>query len=143
VALTTSGTLVNRCTHSGQVAQLVEQGIENPRVGGSIPSLATAALLAGLTGGVLLAGCGDKCEVLCTSVTREIGNCKPESMSWNDLGARNRSDFSNECRQQWDRERIDLSASDLRLSLETCADADEELEDLECAEVMALYGDLE
>lgn len=26
---------------SGQVAQLVEQGIENPRVGGSIPSLAT------------------------------------------------------------------------------------------------------
>jgi hypothetical protein len=29
----------NRST--GQVAQLVEQGIENPRVGGSIPSLAT------------------------------------------------------------------------------------------------------
>ena len=26
---------------SGQVAQLVEQGIENPRVGGSIPSLGT------------------------------------------------------------------------------------------------------
>ena len=26
---------------SGQVAQSVEQGIENPRVGGSIPSLAT------------------------------------------------------------------------------------------------------
>ena len=25
----------------GQVAQLVEQGIENPRVGGSIPPLAT------------------------------------------------------------------------------------------------------
>ena len=28
-------------THPGQVAQLVEQGTENPRVGGSIPSLAT------------------------------------------------------------------------------------------------------
>ena len=27
--------------HPGQVAQLVEQGTENPRVGGSIPSLAT------------------------------------------------------------------------------------------------------
>ena len=27
--------------HSGQVAQSVEQGTENPRVGGSIPSLAT------------------------------------------------------------------------------------------------------
>jgi hypothetical protein len=28
----------------GQVAQLVEQGTENPRVGGSIPSLATNKL---------------------------------------------------------------------------------------------------
>ena len=28
-------------THLGQVAQLVEQRTENPRVGGSIPSLAT------------------------------------------------------------------------------------------------------
>ena len=27
--------------HKGRVAQLVEQGIENPRVGGSIPSSAT------------------------------------------------------------------------------------------------------
>jgi hypothetical protein len=27
--------------HKGQVAQLVEQRIENPRVGGSIPPLAT------------------------------------------------------------------------------------------------------
>ncbi len=27
--------------YHGQVAQLVEQGTENPRVGGSIPSLAT------------------------------------------------------------------------------------------------------
>jgi hypothetical protein len=140
VALTTPGALVSSCTHSGQVAQLVEQGTENPRVGGSIPSLATATLLLGWT---LLVGCGDKCEVLCTNVTRELGRCKPDSLSWNDLGARNRSDFSNECRQQWDRERIDLSASDLRLSLETCADANQELEDLNCEQIMALYGDME
>lgn len=31
---------------TGQVAQLVEQRIENPRVGGSIPSLATKELQA-------------------------------------------------------------------------------------------------
>jgi hypothetical protein len=31
------------CKHKGRVAQLVEQGIENPRVGGSIPSPATIA----------------------------------------------------------------------------------------------------
>ena len=30
-------------THRGQVAQLVEQRIENPRVDGSIPSLATTS----------------------------------------------------------------------------------------------------
>ena len=30
----------------GQVAQLVEQRIENPRVGGSIPSLATISLIS-------------------------------------------------------------------------------------------------
>ena len=30
-----------RVTRYGQVAQLVEQRIENPRVGGSIPPLAT------------------------------------------------------------------------------------------------------
>src|SRR5690606_26297007 len=41
-------------TPSGQVAQLVEQGIENPRVGGSIPSLATIQTNA--PQGVLLRG---------------------------------------------------------------------------------------
>ena len=33
--------LSHRCDLPGQVAQSVEQGTENPRVGGSIPSLAT------------------------------------------------------------------------------------------------------
>jgi hypothetical protein len=35
------GKLVSTARFPGQVAQLVEQRIENPRVGGSIPSLAT------------------------------------------------------------------------------------------------------
>lgn len=34
-----------RPTLVGQIAQLVEQRIENPRVGGSIPSLATTSNL--------------------------------------------------------------------------------------------------
>ena len=34
------GTFI-RCIQNGQVAQLVEQRTENPRVGGSTPSLAT------------------------------------------------------------------------------------------------------
>ena len=32
---------IKRNTRDGQIAQLVEQRTENPRVGGSIPSLAT------------------------------------------------------------------------------------------------------
>src|SRR6476469_8037771 len=34
----------DRSNPPGQVAQLVEQGTENPRVGGSIPSLATTEI---------------------------------------------------------------------------------------------------
>lgn len=92
------------------------------------------------------AGCGDKCEVLCQNVGDELASCKPDTLSWNDLGARNRADFVNECKQQWDRERIDLSASDLRLSLEACADTNRELGDareLQCEELVALYGPAE
>ena len=33
--------IARAAVHPGRVAQLVEQGIENPRVGGSIPSPAT------------------------------------------------------------------------------------------------------
>ena len=35
-----------RPTLKGQIAQLVEQRTENPRVGGSIPSLATISILS-------------------------------------------------------------------------------------------------
>ena len=46
---------VNLC---GQVAQLVEQRTENPRVGGSIPSLATNKIskLESLKGDIILFG---------------------------------------------------------------------------------------
>ena len=35
------GNICTRASATGQVAQLVEQGIENPRAGGSSPSLTT------------------------------------------------------------------------------------------------------
>jgi hypothetical protein len=35
-------------SHYGQVAQLVEQRIENPRVGGSIPPLATTSQIGAI-----------------------------------------------------------------------------------------------
>ena len=123
----------------GRIAQLVEQGIENPRVGGSTPSPATTALLLALA----LTGCGDSCEQLCTGVGNELASCKPASLSWNDLGARNRADFVDACQDQWNRSRIDLSASDLRLALEACDDTTAELQDLECTDIVALYAPAE
>ena len=124
----------------GQVAQLVEQGTENPRVGGSIPSLATTFSLCVA---LFLSGCGgDRCEVLCREVAARLKQCKPESLSWTDLGAHNRTDFVNECRQQWERGRLDLSASDLRLSLDACADTNREIELFTCEEIVALYADI-
>ncbi|MCB9686759.1 MAG: hypothetical protein H6738_13455 [Alphaproteobacteria bacterium] len=91
----------------------------------------------------VVAGCGDRCENLCTSVGTELGTCKPASLTWNDLGARSRADFVNQCQQQWGRERIDLSASDLRLALQACKDTQRELDTLTCEEVLALYGPTE
>ena len=128
----------------GRIAQLVEQGIENPRVGGSIPSLATLLSLSLLlVSGLGLAGCGDRCQQLCTNVGSTLAGCKPGSLSWNDLGARSRADFVNTCRDQWDRSRIDMSASDLRLALEACSDTNNELGRLQCPEILALYAPIE
>jgi hypothetical protein len=88
----------------------------------------------------VVSGCGDKCEVLCTNVGQRLQNCKPDTMSWNDLGARGRGDFVNQCRTQWGRERLDLSATDLRLALEACRDTNQELPTVSCEEMVALYG---
>lgn len=90
-----------------------------------------------------LGACGDACEQLCTNVGNELAECKPQSLSWNDLGARNRADFIDTCQDQWDRSRIDLSASDLRLALEACDDTSAELGDLECTDIVALYAPAE
>ena len=89
------------------------------------------------------AACGDRCENLCSSVGLELATCKPDSLTWNDLGARSRSDFVNECQLQWDRERSDLSASDLELALDACRDTRNGLGDLSCEEILALYGPTE
>lgn len=98
------------------------------------------ALAAALLAGVALAGCGDKCEVLCQQVGQQLATCKPASLTWNNLGARSRADFVNQCRTQWDRERLDLTASDLRLALQACRDTTQALDDLSCEEIVALYA---
>lgn len=123
---------------------MVEQGTENLRVGGSIPSLAIllerplyrSALVAGVLS--IAAACGDKCETLCREASLQLDACKPESLSWPDLGARGRQDFVNVCRSQWERERRELSSSELAVALEFCDDTADLT--LSCAEWTALYA---
>jgi hypothetical protein len=88
----------------------------------------------------LTTGCGDRCEQLCANVGSRLNDCTPASLSWADLGARNRSDFVNQCQRQWGAERIDLSASDLRLALDACDETNKDLPGITCDEILALYG---
>jgi hypothetical protein len=95
---------------------------------------ATGALL------VLLApGCGDRCERLCQRAAERIDNCKPDSLSWADLGARSRQRFADQCRDDWYRESTGMTANDLRIALEVCDDTLQELP-MTCPEIVALYG---
>jgi len=61
-------------------------------------------------------------------------------MTWIDLGATGRQDYVDTCRDQWDRVTIDLSANDLRLALDDCREAKDEVPLLSCDEIIALYG---
>ena len=128
-----------RCGGLGQVAQSVEQGIENPRVGGSIPSLATTFLLVLSTG--MVAACGDNCEQLCQQTTTRIGQCKSDSLAWQDLGARSSRDFFQQCRDDWEQVRNGLTSSDLNVALDVCQDTTVVLQDMSCDEILALYRD--
>lgn len=119
----------------GRVAQLVERGIENPCVGGSIPSPAIRTLLVAL----LLGGCGDNCEQLCAQTAQRLAACKPDSLAWADLGARSRAEFSSDCRSDWERVSADLTVSDLRVALDVCDETSRDLSRLSCEELNALY----
>ncbi len=130
----------------GLVAQLVEQGIENPRVGGSIPSQATTfPLVVLLTALSFAAGCGDKCEQLCVQTANRIADCKPDSLTWADLGARRKEDFANACRTDWDRVSGNLTTSDLREALDVCEETQREItpERMSCDQINALYLPIE
>ena len=113
----------------GQVAQLVEQGTENPRVGGSIPSLATFLFL-------LQAACGgDPCRQLCVSTAARLDGCLDEwGVTWEELDASSRSNWRSGCQAEWEDVRADLEARELSPAEDQCTDADEDLAALTDAE---------
>ena len=122
---------------NGQIAQSVEQGIENPRVGGSIPSLATTLVL-------LLTACGDDCAEACQQTTDAIAVCMADDdagwyADWADLGAENRREHREACQNRWNRTAASLEARELEQALEMCASALEELDQIDCDTLRALY----
>ena len=125
----------------GRVAQSVEQGIENPCVGGSIPSPATPLLfLFGLVA-LIFAGCSDPCGQLCRESSIEIDGCGFVALNWVDLGASSRVDFAEQCQSDWDRTTDDLSPTELSEARDVCEDALSVLSELSCDELLVLYGD--
>ena len=147
LALTLSARLVSgrgrsRDSH-GQVAQLVEQGTENPRVGGSIPSLATSLVLAMM----MLSACGDRCEALCSTVSDAIEECMESdpawnSVSWTDLGARGRTEWARQCRRDWGRTSGPLANHELEEALDLCGQSLEDVRIMPCDELLRLYAPL-
>lgn len=130
----------------GQVAQLVEQGTENPRVGGSTPSLATLFLLIVVP--AMAACASDRCSTLCVEVGSALDECLPEwGLTWEELGAESRADWRVRCQDEWDEVRSGLEARELPASQDQCIAGSDELaalraaEDGACDELRALYLD--
>ena len=126
---------------NGQVAQLVEQGTENPRVGGSIPSLATFFLplvLAGISG---LSGCSsDQCYALCGTTANAVGGCLDEwGVTWEYFGASKQKEWGDTCRSDWETEKATLEPRQVQSAQDECAAAAAELATPDCDELRALY----
>ena len=124
---------------------MVEQGTENPRVGGSTPSLATFLLLLGAP---LVAACGaDDSERLCTRTAARLGDCLATwPAGWDDLDAESEASFEAACRQGWDDQRVELEPRELEDALDQCAEALDHLASIRqdgtvCDELRALYLD--
>ena len=91
--------------------------------------------------GALLSAC-NPCNTVCADVGRELGRCMTTSFTWADLGARNEADWRGQCRDDWDRTAGALNTRELELALDVCALTLEDLDELDCEQIRALYGPL-
>jgi hypothetical protein len=82
----------------------------------------------------------DRCESLCRAVSLRLEDCLPASVTWVDLGARDRDEFAEVCRRDWDRTSADLTSNELELSLDLCAESCVDVDALTCDEVVALFA---
>ena len=127
-----------RSQSNGRVAQLVEQGIENPCVGGSNPPLATILLLLAMVAPAT--ACGDKCESLCDDIADKVDSCRSPGLQWEDLGASSKSNFSKQCRSQWSQTLDDLEPHEADLAFDKCESALLNLESASCDQIVVMYS---
>ena len=120
----------------GLVAQSVEQGIENPCVGGSIPSQATFLLPLFL----LFSGCSEPCETACQRTAFAIGQCIGDwSVDWSDLGASSQTNFRERCQETWQRNAANLETRELEEAMTRCEEMQTDVVELDCDTLRALY----
>lgn len=102
---------------NGQIAQSVEHGIENPGVGGSIPSLATFFVVI-----AMCVGCSaDPCAVLCKETAVALDTCMDEwSITWEHLDAADARDFRDRCTNRWGGVRSKLVAREIEDARDQC-----------------------
>ena len=136
-----SATRHSCCGACGQVAQLVEQRIENPRVGGSTPPLATFSILF-----LLAAGCKpDPCEQLCQRTTNRLAVCMQDwPVDWDDFDSTSRANFRTRCDNRWDEVRSSLEPRELEDARDQCSETLSEIAELrqngeDCDHLRALY----
>ena len=121
----------------GLVAQSVEQGIENPCVGGSIPSQATFLFLPLA---LLLAGCTEPCETACQRTAFAIGQCIGDwSVDWSDLGASSQTNFRERCQETWQQSAANLESRELEEAMTRCEELQADVLELDCDTLRALY----
>lgn len=122
---------------AGLVAQSVEQGIENPCVGGSIPPRATFLFLSAA---LVFTGCTEPCETACQRTAFAIGRCIGDwSADWSDLGASSKTDFRERCQETWKRNSSSLESRELEEALLQCAILQDGVLDLDCDTLRAIY----
>ena len=127
---------------SGRVAQLVEQGIENPCVGGSSPPRATFfCKIATLSCLGLITGCADPCIRTCSSAANAVDDCVEDwSMDWGDLGANGKTQFQDNCEQSWARSASTLESRELEQAFLQCEIVNDEINELTCDDLLVLYA---
>ena len=109
----------------GRVAQLVEQGTENPCVGGSSPPSATLFFL-----GVLVTGCQtDKCIVLCSRMEEQVRTCIEEwPTEWEHLNASSAAEFQESCQNEWTARSTDMELRERQQAQDQCQETIKSLE---------------